>query len=559
MKNTLLPRQVGVKNIWIFLGLWVLTFALYLPAVKAGWVIDGVGFLYNLRHQGFWEFINRTHSEDQSFYQLFTLQYYIGYKLWGLNFWMWSLLYISVQSINAYLLFLVCKKIFSDSGLNNQVLVPLCGAVLFTICPHISEVVICKAYYHYLQSFMFILLIMLWVQKYQHGHRGIYIFGATLVFILAAFTLEIFYLIPFFVLTIALYYRFALGYNPAIFRKTLLYFFVPQVLLLCIYFVAIFVTFGMLHPHKIALNQSATEYLSKPLKYIFNILFLGRYFPLESKKSVYELCQSETVLFLFYGVVVVSLIYWATLLKKMANVHKAMLLFLIWVVGAIAFLIPVPFPDATLLVFYDRYTYFADGFIYVALALAFFHFMNRYVAIACLLLYAGVNLYFTVELNTYWKHSAYINNRLLQNLPNPGNRIVVLLNIPENLNGVPMIGAQPEGEFKAMREVYTNTLDNNTIYDAASYNMITEHDGAHVTVANDSMIHVTLNQWGTWWWYEGHGAHSYENKDYRLNMIDPGHWYELTLKHPASQYLLLYEVGDQWKEVDMGKRGVDQW
>ena len=135
-------------------------------------------------------------------------------------------------------------------------------------------------------------------------------------------------------------------------------------------------------PHKISLNQSAIDYLSKPLKYIFNILFLGRFFPLESKKSVYELCQSETMLFIFYGMVAVFTIYWAAAFKKMEPVNKAMLLFLVWAAGAVAFLLPLPFPDAALLVFYDRYTYFADGFIYTLLALALFHFAGKYIALA---------------------------------------------------------------------------------------------------------------------------------------------------------------------------------
>jgi hypothetical protein len=552
-------QQAGIKNIWIFAGLWLLTFLLYVPTIKAGWVIDGVGFLYNLRHQGFWEFINRTHSQDPSFYQLFTLQYYIGYKLWGLNFWMWGLLYITAQAINAYLLYAVGRNVFTDSGLKHLWWVPLCGVLLFAICPHISEVVVCKAYYHYLQSFMFILLIMLWVQKYQHRQKAAYIWGSLLLFMLAAVTLEIFYLVPFFVLTLALYYRFALGYNPAIFRKTVLYFFVPQILLLCVYFAAIFATFGMLHPHKISINQSAIDYLSKPLKYIFDIVFLGRYFPVESKKTVYDMCQSETVLFIGYGMAAVFIVYWVAIYKKMTNVDKALLLFLVWAAGAIAFVTPLPFPDAALLVFYDRYTYFADGFIYILLALALLHFTNKYIAIIFLVLYAGANLYFTIELNTYWKHSAYVNSRLLNDLPDAGGKTIILLDIPENLNGIPMIGAQPDGEYKAMREVYRNAADKNTIYDAASYNMATGRDGAHVTVVNDSMIHVTLNQWGAWWWYEGHGARSYETKDYKLNMVDAGHWYELTLKHPATRYLLLYEMGDQWKIVDMGKRNVEQW
>ncbi len=87
--------------------------------------------------------------------------------------------------------------------------------------------------------------------------------------------------------------------------------------------------------------------------------------------------------------------------------------------------------------------------------------------------------------------------------------------------------------------------------------MLTPDDGAYATVLNDSTVRVTLNQWGTWWWYEGKGGYSYENDDYKLNLIDQGHFYELTLKKPSQQYLLLYEVGDQWKVVDMSKKNID--
>ncbi|MCW3121720.1 MAG: hypothetical protein JWQ38_1212, partial [Flavipsychrobacter sp.] len=33
-------------------------------------------------------------------------------------------------------------------------------------------------------------------------------------------------------------------------------------------------------------------------------------------------------------------------------------------------------------------------------------------------------------------------------------------------------------------------------------------------VINDSVINVTLNKWGTWWWENLTGSYSYENKDY---------------------------------------------
>jgi hypothetical protein len=558
INRTFFSLQKRKKTLWVFLTLWVVTFILYIPAAKAGWVIDASGFLSGLKHEGFWDFINRTHSEDQSFYQLFMLQYYVCYKLWGLNLWMWSLLYITIQSINAYLLFILCRNIFTDSGVQKGFAISLCGVLIFTICPHISEVVVCKAYYHYLQSFLFILLIMLWAIKYQNQQRNKYVLGSVIIFIMAGLTLEIFYLVPFFVLSIALYYRFALGYNKTVFRKTILYFFIPQIIMLGVYFAALYTTFKFLRPHKIVLTVSVIDYISKPLKYIFHIVFLGRYFPMLVKDKIYSLCESTIMLVVFYGTATAVFIYAILRLKQLTGNTKAMLLPGVWIALTIGFLMPLAFPGSALLVFYDRYTYFADGFVYVLLVLWLSSILNKYIAGLLFCVYAALNLYFTIDVNTLWKHSAYINNRLLNGLPAVGNKTVVLLNIPENMKGVPMIGAQPDGEYKAMYEVFVGSMPNK-IYDAASYNMITMNDGAHVTVINDSMIRVTLNQWGAWWWYEGHGAKSYENADYKLNMADPGHWYELTLKRPADNYLLLYETGANWKTVDMNKKNQDQY
>jgi hypothetical protein len=55
------------------------------------------------------------------------------------------------------------------------------------------------------------------------------------------------------------------------------------------------------------------------------------------------------------------------------------------------------------------------------------------------------------------------------------------------------------------------------------------------------------------------GASDYENDAYRVKMVDEGHWYEITLKQPAQQYILLYQVGSQWKVVNMALKNVDQY
>ena len=521
-------------------------------------MIDAAGFLYNLHHETFTDFINRTHSGDRSFYQVLTLQYFIGYKLWGMNFYMWSLLYITLHALNAFLLFVLCNTIFSDSGAKHNVFVPLIGALFFTVCPHVSEVVICKAYYHYLQSFVFILLIMLCAVKYQHNQKSKYIWIATLLFVLSVFTLEIFYIVPFLVLTIVLYYRFGLGYNKEVYGKTVRNFFVPQILLLVVYFIALFAIYKNLKAHKIEVNDTTITFLSKLPKYLFHIVFLGRFFGAEDKKAVYIFLESPFVLIVFYGLIATALGYIVARFTKMNSESKTASLLFVWTMMTLGFVMPLAFPDSALLIFYDRYTYFADAFIYMLLAIFLLRIKNKYLAYGIFCIYGVLNIYFTIMLNGYWKQSDIINTRLLSGLPVTGNKTVLLLNIPENMNGAPMIGAQHDGEYKTMHEVYMGTPLKYPVYDVASYNMTADTDGVYVIVVNDSIVDVALSQWGSWWWYEGHGAKNYETSDYKVNMVNPSRWYELTLKKPATEYNLLYNVGDKWKVVDMSKRRQKQ-
>lgn len=547
------------RHAWLFLALWLLTFVLYFPAARAGWVIDGVGFLYNLRHQGFWDFINRTNSSDQSFYQLFTLHYYLFYKLWGFNVWLWSLLYITVQAVNAYLLYLLCRNIFADSSVKRAGLLSFTGVVIFCSSPHISEILICRAYFHYLLSFVFILLSLLWVQRYQHTGAGRYLWGVVCIFLLATITLEIFYLVPFFILTLALYYRYGLGYDARIFRKTLLYAFLPQLLLMALYFAAQLLVFRHFRPHKIELNQSAADYLSKLPKYLFHIVLLGRYFPLEVKQKVYGFCDSWAGISIVYGLLILAGVGLLRRFRSGPADAKPALLLYTWVMLTLLFLLPLSFPGPELLVFYDRYTYFTDAFVYVLLVWLLSRLVtNKYVAILLFCVYIDFNLYFTIAVNTSWIESNVINTNLLRNFPAPGGKTVLLLNVPENMNGAPMIGSSPEGAFKMMREVYSDTLEKSQIYDVASYNMNADYNGAHVTVLNDSMLKVELNHGGTWWWYDGHGAANYETPDYKVDFKTVGMRYDITLKRPLGDYLVLFSVGDKWKIVDVTLKNKQQ-
>ncbi|MBS1690182.1 MAG: hypothetical protein JSS96_15745 [Bacteroidetes bacterium] len=555
---TLLQKQ-KINNVPLFCLLWLLLFALYIPTMKAGFVADFTGWLAQLKYLSFPQYLNRHDSQITSLYQFTQFITYVFYKLFGLNAWLWLLLHITLQAINSLLLFVIARNIFDNAGIKNGNTIALGAVFLFCICPHISETVVWKPSYHYLQGFLFILLILYWLQKFQHQQEAKYAWWAAIVFFLSTYSLEVFYLTPWFALSLALYYRLALRYDKSVFKKTCLYFFVPQLALFLVHLIVFRAVYGTWIPHITAtLHKDAAFYLGKPLKYIFHILFFGRFFPHNIKTAVYDFCDSPTGMIVFYTAFIICCIAIALRLNKMTAKGKIAVLFFIWALIAISIIIPLGFPPL-LLVYGDRYTYLLDAFTYLLLSLLLSDITVKYLAAAIWAVYALINSYFTIEVNIYWKHSAYVLSRMLNTFPNAGNKAVILLDVPDNMNGIPMIHTAPESEYKLLHNLVMPEPINNTVYDGVSFNMLTKGDGVHVQVLNDSMIKVTLNQWGTWWWNNGIGAVSYENADYKVNITDPGHVYELTIKKPAAGYMLLYQTGGIWKQVDWNTRAAEQY
>lgn len=543
---------------WVFAFLWLLTFILYLPAAKAGWVIDSAGWLYNIRNLKFWDYINNKQSGIPSLYQFTQLVTWCIYKVFNANALAWHIIMVSLHAVNAFLFFIIFRRLFDDSGIRHSFRIAIAGVVLYTVCPHISEVIVWEASFHYLQGFLFILIILYCLQQFLHTRANKYAWIAGIVYLCSTYSLEIFYLTPWFTLVFALYYRYVLDHDKNIFKQSLYRFFVPQLILFGLHIAMLLLVYN--HFAHIAENvwQPFSSYISRPPFYIFHILFFGRYFPQEIRKDVYGMAGSNAGLIIFYNIFVLLCLSLYSRFAGLGIKAKAGVFLLVCIMISQVILMPLAFPDF-LLCFFDRYTYFTNAFIYMLVALLISYISNKFISTSLLSVYVLLNMYFTVKLNVLWKRATYIDNRLLHNLPDPGNRTVLLLNMPENMKGVPMIGAQPIGEYKMMHELFVNKDLHNKVYDVQSYNMLDAGDGAHVTVINDSVIKVTLNEWGTWWWYEGHGGYSYQNEDYRLDMRDPGHWFDVTLKHPASQYLLLYQQGDQWREVNMNKKNDDQY
>lgn len=554
-----MSRPIGTDV--VFAGLWAIIFLLYLPAAKAGFVADFTGWLDQTIHYGFWDNINRTHYRVQSLYQFTQLNTWLFYQVAGTNAWAWHLLFITLHALNGALLYRLGLRLLADSAITGASPIALSGAVLFCITPSAAEVVVWEPSFHYLQGLLLILLILNWTHRYIHTFQPRYAVMAGVAFFLSTFSLEIFYITPWLALCMGAFYHFNDSFDECVLRRVITTIFLPQLLLFLLHLLLFRLYYGswLAHIGPGAVNTALQEGLGKPAKHLFHILLLGRFFSDGVRHSVYHFLDSWPGIVLCYLAVAASLTYIFRRFAGMKGKARVLSLMFLWTLITLALLIPLWFGNSMLII-YDRYTYFTNAFVFMCLSIAVSLIPAFAIRAGLLGVYALINIRFTIQLSRYWMKSEKIIGSLLRTFPYDADKKIILLNLPQTMHGAAMIGAEQPSEYKMMHNgLQPARAIHTTVYDAMAYNMITPSDGAHVTVLNDSTIQVTLNQWGTWWWYEMQGGHSYSNADYTINMKDPGHVYELTLRQPAAQFLLLYQAGDQWKTVDMSRRNTDQY
>jgi hypothetical protein len=531
------------------------SFCALLP-VRKSWICSG---LHRLAGPGEEPQLQRIYQQHQFQGQEPLPVHTIQYKLFGINPWAWHLLFITLHTINACLLFSLVRGLLKDAGVAKADAIAAAGVLLYCVSPYISEVIVWEPSFHFLQGLLLILLVLKAVQRYLNTGAAKYAWAACFIYLLSTFTLEVFYVTPWLVLAMGLFYQ----YNDTT-KKVLggvaKLFFAPMLLLFVIRLLAYRLCYGdwVSRIGSGTVGMVNLHSFGKPAKYLFHLLFVGRFWSEDLRHTVYGACDSVAGICLFYGIALLVIVVIGRRFAKMNGIGKVASLLFVWMCMVLLVLVPLWF-QSDMLVWYDRYTYFTGAFFYMLVAVAAGFISVAYMRYGVLGLFAVVNLRFAIQVSRYWGKSYKVVNSLLHTIPDDRSKTMLLLNLPQNMHGVAMIGAEKNSEFKLMHdELVPGKPLTNTVYDVLAYNMLTPTDGVNVTVINDSLIKVELNQWGTWWWYETKGGHSYWTGDYKIEHMDVGRWYELTLRKPADQYLLLYSVGGVWKTVDIAKKGVKQ-
>jgi len=540
----------------VFLISWVGLFLLYLPAARAGFAGDYFkDWLQVIQRESFYDYINRPGTS--TLYQFTQFITYIIYKAIGSSRTGWHIIHITFQALSCTLLFQFSFKLLNDVAIRFANARSIVISVLFATTPYNSEIVVHEPCLHYIFGFLMLLMPLIWLQQYfETGKRRLLLYGV-LLYLPASFSLEVFYFTPCVLLIFAVYLHYILKKPTGSFKTVVFYAIVPMVAIFLLHMLLVRLTTHAMLPHEVkgSLPDLLLLYNEKVLKYLFDVLLLVRFWPYDLKTPVYHFLERPWTGGLFHLLLLSFLLFiWSrksSVKLKLAGVLAIVTLLFIALVS------PREFPQMQLVVL-DRYHYFALPFTYLTVAVML-PLKRPKLVVPAVIIFCFLNLYCLYRVNNYWRESNQIVEHLLDSFPFHAGKAILLLNPPENFEGVPMIGSNRPSAFKTAYNTKHERQITDEVYDVASFNMTSGDDGAHVSVINDSLIKVTLNQWGTWWWFHYIGATSMENEAYRLDMKDAGHWYEVTLKRPAETFTILFFNKGDWHEVDMSKKDMDQY
>jgi hypothetical protein len=568
MNEMSLKNRSSNKSLPVFLALWIVTFVLYLPAAEAGkvgdyyleWVARVKG--YSLR-----DYYLAPWGDSLYYFILAEMRFF--YNLFGLNPWPWHIVGLTLHVVASTFLYIIFYRLLATSKINHARLIAISAALLYCITPYNTEVIVNDHCSSYIPSYLLVISGLLCVQNFIYSGKAVYAYLSGFLYVLSCFCIEVFYLTPFFAITMAWYYWRGAGLEKKVFSRIMAYFVLPQFVVFAGYLALLYKVTHHIVAHRVNehIGNIQFDFLSNSPKRLFHAILFGRFFPEHFKNTLYDFFDGKTGMTLF-GVATVGCCAYiiAVWLKKNAGLTaKLVSLFLTWMLFILVLTASSYFPRLYYAAF-DRYLYFILPVVFVLIALLLSRFRPFAAGMTILALYCLTNLLLLIKMNNYWYHSSKIISGLVKKFPVHGSgKTVLLLNPPESLNGVLMVGAKPLSfydPFSAFKLMY-NFEEEHKITDVTgdivSFNMIHPGDGAHVRVINDSTMNVTLNQEGSRWWQYYQAPYNGEISIYRLNVVDVTRWYQLTLKRPASEYILLYTVGDNWKTVDWSRKNVDQY
>ena len=539
----------------------ILTLLVYFNTRQAGFVTDFLGWQSDFDNNSAWAAINGDRYNIKSFYHFTHILMYAMSTAFRLNGTAWFLLFSSLFALNGLLVFRLFVYLFNKLEIPHSTAIASIGILFFMLSPYQAEVMVWRASFHYLTGFAMMLSLVHLSLQYIDNQQIKYWVWAIIIFFCSIFSLEFFLFTPFVVLIIMvfLYLNFPQSFDL---KNALIRFVGIPLSMIVGYFILYRLTHEKWIAHYGSKNHAALispESFATYGKYVAKYLCFIRHFKHTTKETIFSYFSTPSVSWLILGLVLTTAVLGLVLLKKMSKRNR--LIFLSFALFSLL-LAPVMtlYFSYTLLTENDRYGYMASAFLFMGLALILSK-LPRFLYYSISIIYLSLSTYLLLKTNRIWYKSEKVFTDLVKQYTEGDAAEVLILNAPDNYEGMPMfrVLAEESGVKEAI-EIHHRRKLNTRMIDVAQYNMTTPDDGAHVRVDSANQIMVIFNQWGNWWWRAGKGATNYENDLYKIKFDYKGcgNCYQLTFKNNNPRRVLLFQVGNQFKTVDISLIGVEQ-
>lgn len=533
----------------LFFTFFIATLLIYFESRYSGFVTDYIGFEQNYDKCGFWDYYQCSHGTNFRYLQhAFS---YVLYKSVGSDTLIWYVLYCFAHAITAYLFYQVYLKLSEYIALPNSKLLALLASFLFLISPYQSEVVVWRVCIQYNTISICLLLSILLLIKDFNSRNWLNPFLCVILFIIGLLSLEQIVVMPYFLLLTGLFLSVcARSYNNI--KRILLAYFIPQHILIALYFLMSKLVYGKWIMHYGAGSYNgfvSVKTVSKIYEYFFKYIFLVRFWENEYKTNFFSFIEKPMVTGLITVVLLALMVY---LLKKFIKGSKRSGMLLLFIAVYVVSLMPVIqlYFSTLLLVENDRLGYLSSMFIFGSIVLALSA-VNVRILMLTMSFIALINLAFALRVSHYWKRSTQIYYAYLNNFDAYGYKNVYLLGVPCNYHGILMMMIfGPNSGFQEALQYRKKHAYTGNMYDVLTYNQISFDDGMQVQKINDSTLHADFIHYGSWFWKEGKGATDYETPEFRVKVEQYG--YTITFKHFDKQNsVILYPYKLKWKQVEM--------
>lgn len=449
----------------------------YWYAAEAGFYEDFLEFVKLCDKSTFTEFVL---SPEKSLYQGVNIFHYIFIQLFRLEPIPWLLLFTALHAGCATLLLRFLNRWFLLMKWSDYGIAAISTAVLFLLSPLVTEVLVWKACSHYLTTTLAILFILNWLIKYFESGAKRYPWLIGITFYISTFFLEYFYLVPPFIVLLTLSAFFA-----KIIDRKLLWRTVFRVLLpICILFVLYFITLYLkLHTSFARVGSEGSQQITPGFvfdrfsKYTIRVYLLDYFMPNNWRSFIETFTSTKK-----------SVIATALALTFIAGIgaYRYRLMQAKWRVVYTLFLLSYTSCIVILPMWYynsftfvgSRYYYLPSIFFY-SLFCAFVTsiFKSKIVANSIIIVYLLVNITGLLCIVNSAGKAGKITNRLLDNFKWKDGETVLILNLPEHLNGVAMIQSYSPSNLQDNLRAFRSDTVKGTIYDVASHNMVSGNDG----------------------------------------------------------------------------------